>query len=511
MKRKLAILLIVLGVLSIVAWSCNGKLPTLSFPYELNEWFGYISSVALISWGGWWLYTGEKDFKFNPVTYRRLKRFRSIGRGYWSLIILLVLLFIAALDQLVIGNKALVVKYDGNYYFPALSRTNYKNKDFGIKGENAEASVDYRKLKKSFAEDEENTVIMPFVPYNATEDKVTSIAKDVVEKDGKLYDPAKDKPYSGLAATLYDKDDPGFIHMRYKYRNGIRMGEAVGKNRKKKTVYTAQYKDGELIKESYTGEGTKEDFLAQKSTDIKKIYYKPIPISIEDKHFLGTDSKGNDILAFVIGGLQVNFKAAILFIPIVYAIGLTIGMLMGYFGGWFDIIVQRLIEIFANIPFLFVILILSGLIQDPDDRGLPMILTILIVFGWMGMTNLMRTAALKEKARDYVSAAKVMGAPTARVIFKHILPNSVAILVTLVPFSVSGLVLALTSLDYLGFGLPEKYATWGRLLQDGLENLSSPWIVTAAFVALVVLLVLITFIGEAIREAFDPKKFTVYK
>lgn len=511
MKRKLAILLILLGVISIVGWLLYLKLPTLSFPYEVEEWLGYVTSLAMIGWGSWWLSTGEKNFDFNPVTYRRIKRFRSIGRGYWSLVILLVLLFIAALDQLVIGNKPLIVKYNGEYYFPAISRTEYKNKHFGIEGANEEAAVDYRRLKKSFADSDDNMVIMPLIPYSATGDEVTSIAKDVDEKDGKLYDPKSGKAYSGLAATLYDKDDPGYIHMRYKYRNGERMGEAIGKSRERKTVYTAQYKKGVLVKESYTGKGTKEEFLAQESTDIKKIYYKPIPPSFADKHYLGTDSKGNDIVAFVIGGLQVNFKAALLYIPLVYALGLTIGLLMGYFGGWFDIIVQRIIEIFSNIPFLFVILILSGLIQDPDDRGLTMILSILIVFGWMGMTNLMRTAALKEKARDYVAAARVMGAPTSRVIFKHILPNSVAILVTLVPFSVSGLVLALTSLDYLGFGLPAKYATWGRLLQDGLENLSSTWIVTSAFLSLVVLLVLVTFIGEAIREAFDPKKFTVYK
>ncbi len=127
------------------------------------------------------------------------------------------------------------------------------------------------------------------------------------------------------------------------------------------------------------------------------------------------------------------------------------------------------------------------------------------------MTSLMRTAALKEKARDYVAAARVSGATTWRVVFVHILPNTVSILVTLIPFSVSGIVLSLTSLDYLGFGLPESYATWGRLLNDGLTKLSSPWIVSSAFLTLVLTLVLVTFIGEAVREAYDPKKFTLYK
>jgi microcin C transport system permease protein len=144
-------------------------------------------------------------------------------------------------------------------------------------------------------------------------------------------------------------------------------------------------------------------------------------------------------------------------------------------------------------------------------KGLGIILLILVLFGWMGMTYLMRTAAYKEKARDYVAASQVLGASTPRIIFKHILPNTIAILVTLVPFAVSSVIMSLTSLDYLGFGLPARYATWGALLRDGLANLSYPWLVLSAFTCLVALLILVTFIGEAVREAFDPKKYTYYE
>jgi microcin C transport system permease protein len=126
----------------------------------------------------------------------------------------------------------------------------------------------------------------------------------------------------------------------------------------------------------------------------------------------------------------------------------------------------------------------------------------------MGISFLMRTAAYRDKERDYIAAARVLGAGAPRILFRHLLPNTVSILVTLVPFTVSGLVSSLTSLDYLGFGLPPEHATWGRLLNDGLSNLSAPWLVTSTFTGL---LVLITFIGEAVREAFDPKKFTTYR
>ena len=186
---------------------------------------------------------------------------------------------------------------------------------------------------------------------------------------------------------------------------------------------------------------------------------------------------------------------------------------MGFFGGAFDLTVQRIIEVLSNMPFLFVVMIASTAVPErlKEAAGLWIIVGILVIFGWMGMTYYMRTSALKEKQRDYIAASRVIGASTPRILFRHLLPNSVAIIVTLVPFSISGLVLALTSLDYLGFGVPAKYATWGQLLRDGLEFLSAPWLVTASFLVLFGLLILITFVGEAVREAFDPKKFSYYR
>ena len=124
----------------------------------------------------------------------------------------------------------------------------------------------------------------------------------------------------------------------------------------------------------------------------------------------------------------------------------------------------------------------------------------------------MRSATFREKARDYVAAARVMGAGPGRIIFKHILPNTLSVLVTLIPFSITSISSSLTSLDFIGFGLPERYASWGRLLADGVENLrSAPWIVVSVFAVLVSVLLLVTFVGEALREAFDPKKFTTYR
>ena len=277
------------------------------------------------------------------------------------------------------------------------------------------------------------------------------------------------------------------------------------------TDYGALYEKGQLVpgSESWNGKGELAPFLALKSSGLRQVHFPPSPPTMGEgqTHLLGTSSKGYDVLAYLFGGLQVNFKAALVYIPLVYALGISIGLLMGFFGGAFDLIVQRLIEILSNIPFLFVVMIASTAIPEglKETAGLWIIIGILLLFGWMGMTYLMRTAALKEKARDYIAASRVIGASTPRILFRHLLPNSVAIIVTLVPFSISSLVLALTSLDYLGFGLPAKYATWGQLLRDGLENLSAPWLVTSAFLVLVGLLILITFVGRPCGRPSTPR------
>jgi microcin C transport system permease protein len=136
----------------------------------------------------------------------------------------------------------------------------------------------------------------------------------------------------------------------------------------------------------------------------------------------------------------------------------------------------------------------------------------MVAFSWMGMTYYMRTGAYKEKARDYVAAVEALGAGPGRIIFRHIIPNTLATIVTFMPFTIVGAITAVTALDYLGFGLPPPTPSLGELLKQGTDNLTTaPWIVSSSFVALVLLLTLVAFVGEAIREAFDPKKFTVYK
>lgn len=242
--------------------------------------------------------------------------------------------------------------------------------------------------------------------------------------------------------------------------------------------------------------------------------FKPYPPSITTQHYLGTDTTSRDILSRLFYGTRIALLFSLAFMACVYIIGISIGCAMGYFGGVFDLIFQRFIEIWSNIPFLYMVIIVFSVI--PSNFSIPtritILLTVMVLFSWTSMTYYMRTETYKEKSRDYIAAAKIIGASDFRIIFKHILPNVLSTLVTFMPFTIVAAISAITALDFLGFGLPPPTPSLGELLKQGTANLRiAPWIVNSAFGTLVILLTLVTFIGEAVRESFDPKKFTVYR
>ncbi len=242
--------------------------------------------------------------------------------------------------------------------------------------------------------------------------------------------------------------------------------------------------------------------------------FKPYPPSFKTQHYLGTDTTSRDVLSRLFYGTRIALLFSLAFMASVYIIGITIGCAMGYFGGVFDLIFQRFIEIWSNIPFLYMVIIVFSIIPSNFSvtTRIGILLTVMVLFSWTSMTYYMRTETYKEKSRDYIAAAKIIGASDFRIIFKHILPNVLSTLVTFMPFTIVAAISAITALDFLGFGLPPPTPSLGELLKQGTANLrTAPWIVTSAFGTLVILLTLVTFIGEAVRESFDPKKFTVYR
>jgi microcin C transport system permease protein len=225
------------------------------------------------------------------------------------------------------------------------------------------------------------------------------------------------------------------------------------------------------------------------------------PYPPSSKHWLGTDAHGRDVLSRLIHGFRICMSFSILLSLIGTFLGIVIGGVQGYFGGKMDIIFQRLIEIWAALPFLYVVILLGSIY----GQGFWLLAVIMAAFSWIGLSYYMRAEFYKIKNMQFVKAAMVLGLSHKRIFFKEILPNALTPVITLFPFSLIGGISGLTSLDFLGFGLQPPTPSWGDLLSQGLANLYAPWITIFTITALFITLMLAAFIGEGIRDAFDPK------
>lgn len=220
------------------------------------------------------------------------------------------------------------------------------------------------------------------------------------------------------------------------------------------------------------------------------------------RHWLGTDDVGRDVLARLLYGFRLSLVFGLLLTVASTAIGVTAGAVQGYFGGWVDLLLQRVIEIFAGLPVLLILIILASLFE-PGFLGL---LGILLLFSWLALVRLVRAEFLRTRKFDYVRAARALGTGSWTIMWRHVLPNAAVATLTFLPFILANSIIALTALDFLGLGLPPGTASLGEVVQQGKGNLWAPWIGLSAFVALAVLLTLIIFVSEAVRDAFDPRK-----
>ena len=508
MIRKFSILMIILSLAGAISHFMGGALPSLRWFFSMGEMTGYVVMSLTFIAGLLLLLRGPKEIHWTPMSLRKFQRFKSIRRGHVSLMILIGLILIAMLDQVIVGKRALAVYYDGELHFPAFKQGQYSGVDFGG---DQKSEADYRQLNQSWeASGSDNWALMPLVPWDPVLDS-QDLVKVSLEKaeDGQYYQEGKDQPYSGNAYTYYLEDE-NRKHMVYKFRNGVQKGRCEGYAINGDRALKEEWLNAERVSREFFGGMDAATFDAAQVTPITVVLYPALAPSLKTSHYLGTDTKGWDIAATIFGGFQVVLKAAMLYLIVSYSVGLSVGCMMGYFGGKFDMISQRFIEVLANIPFLYVVMIINNRLE-PDQRTIGVIVGVMCIFSWIGMTFYMRTATYREKSRDYVAASKLLGASTPRMIFCHIIPNSISTIVTLIPFSFAAVTASLTALDFIGFGLPEKYPSWGRTLGNGVENLDAPWIVISVFACMVTILLLVTFVGEAIREAFDPKKFTYYK
>ncbi len=228
----------------------------------------------------------------------------------------------------------------------------------------------------------------------------------------------------------------------------------------------------------------------------------PAPSPPSAVNWFGTDDQARDVFARVLYGFRLSLFFGLTLTLVASVIGVAAGAVQGYFGGWLDLIFQRVIEIWNGLPQLFVLIIVSSLIAP----GFWTLLLVLLLFSWTALVAVVRAEFLRARNFDYVRAAKALGMGDAKIMAKHVLPNAMVATITFLPFILSGSIVALTSLDFLGLGLPPGSPSLGELLRQGKENLQAPWLGLTAFFTLAGMLTLLVFVGEAVRDAFDPRR-----
>ena len=221
-------------------------------------------------------------------------------------------------------------------------------------------------------------------------------------------------------------------------------------------------------------------------------------------HWLGTDERGRDVLARLLYGFRISILFGLTLTVFSSIIGVVAGAVQGYFGGWVDLLFQRFIEIWTSIPALYLLLIISSVVAP----SFWVLLGILLLFSWVSLVGIVRAEFLRGRNFEYIAAARALGVSNWTIMFRHLLPNAMVATLTFMPFILSGSVVTLTSLDLLGFGLPPGSPSLGELLAQGKNNLEAPWLGLTGFFTIALMMTLLVFIGEAVRDAFDPRKAT---
>jgi len=277
------------------------------------------------------------------------------------------------------------------------------------------------------------------------------------------------------------------------------------------------YAETEFGGDFVTNADYRDPYLAQKIAEHGWSIWPPIRYSYQTINFqtpvpapspptrdniLGTDDQGRDVAARLIYGLRLSILFGLILTIISSAVGVAAGAVQGYFGGKVDLIFQRFLEIWGGLPELFILIIVAGIIAP----SFWTLLGILLLFSWTGLVGVVRAEFLRARNLDYVRAAKALGVPDWRIMLRHMLPNAMIATLTFLPFILSDSVTLLASLDFLGFGMPPGAPSLGELVSEAKDNLQAPWLGFTAFITLGGILIILIFIGEAVRDSFDPRK-----
>lgn len=336
----------------------------------------------------------------DTLNRRRWRAFKKNRRGYYSLILFLLLFVTSLFAEVLSNDKPLLVNYEGHLYFPLL-----KSYPETVFGGDFETETDYRD------------------PY---------ILEKLTSGKNRVYFPPNPYSYNSINLNLD----------------------------------------------------------------------QPVPSPPTRENLLGTDDRGRDVLARLIYGFRLSVLFGFALTAVGTLLGIVAGAVQGYFGGRTDLVFQRFIEIWSAMPELYLLIIFASIFKP----SLLLLLVLLSMFGWMGLSDYVRAEFLKGRNMEYVKAAKALGVGNLTIMYRHLLPNGMTPVITFLPFRMSGAILALTSLDFLGLGVPPSTPSLGELLAQGKANIDAWWLSLSTFLVLVGMLVLLIFIGEALREAFDPRR-----
>jgi microcin C transport system permease protein len=422
--------------------------------------------------------------KLSPTTAKRVERFKRLRRGWWAFMAISTLLVLSLFLEILVNHKPLAIGYAGKVAFPAVKdwlgkavffariSSFYPKEEFGQLGK---SEVDYRGFARTVADPSRGRAEAARL-RKAHEEAKAEYLRENPRPGPEATDRARQRWERGYARFVKKEEELAQLE------TGLRPFEE-GRAWIVQTLYP------------YGPEENRLDF--EKPPPNAPSLGLGVP--------LGTDMSGRDVLVQLVYGFRISLFFSLLVAAAGLVIGVAVGGLQGYYGGWVDIASQRIVEIWSAIPFLFVIM----MIVAATTPTFALLLVLMIVLrSWMGLTYYVRGEFYREKGKDYVQAAIGTGVPNWKIMLLHILPNSVVPIVTFTPFAIVGYIGSLVALDYLGFGLPPGTPSWGTLLRQGLENVRFyPHLIIVPGTALVLTLYAIVIVGEAVREAFDPKVF----
>jgi len=478
---------------------------------------------------------------WHPVTRQRWGRFRGMRRGWWAFWILAGAFGASLFSEWIANDKPLWVRFGGKNYFPVVKF--YPENTFT--GTGRMTRPDYRALAASeaFAESRGNWMLWPPIPFGPLESlppagielagKMTvsavpdsPVASADLDEAGRVVRVAGDVEYFGLKTGELVRDLPESIQAGMAARFANRAAGAVdgqlGGHWVSLSPYESRQTAPERIRLTFRKEvaaGTAQKAVVDEKNPVYPAGFSApgtagwkfttvkeqvrFPFRPVKGHPLGIDASGRDVAARMLYALRTSLLFGMLLVAATMALGTLAGAVQGHYGGKVDLLGQRFVEIWESLPFIYVLILLGSVY----GQSFGLLLAIYAVFNWIGISCYMRAEFLRLRKLPFVEAARVIGLPARKIIFRHMLPNALVPLVTFLPFSLVGAIGVMAALDYLGFGLPPPTPSWGELLAQAQEFPHAWWLVLYPSLALFAVMLAGVFTGEALRAAFDPKQF----